>query len=99
MFLPNPMVAWLVLYAIGVLTIVWHEGWHWLAARAAGVPARFRISQRGMFLVAETDLTLLLTLPRRRRYAPLLAGPAIERCLPWPCRWPRSGSIRTAWCR
>jgi putative peptide zinc metalloprotease protein len=78
MFLPNPLVAILVLYAFAVGIMALHEGWHWLAARAEGVPARFRISYRGVFLVAETDLSLLLTVPRRRRFGPMLAGPALD---------------------
>jgi putative peptide zinc metalloprotease protein len=67
-----------VLYAFGMAITVLHEGWHWLAARAEGVPARFRISYRGAFIVAETDLTLMLTVPRRRRFGPMLAGPAFD---------------------
>jgi putative peptide zinc metalloprotease protein len=51
-----------------------HELCHWLAARAAGVRARIRISHRLYLLVFETDLTGLLALPRRRRYWPLLIG-------------------------
>ncbi len=78
MFLPDPLVAILVLYAFGLAIMVLHEGWHWLAARAEGVPATFRLSYRGAFVVAETDLTLLLTVPRRRRFGPLLAGPAFD---------------------
>lgn len=78
MFLPDPMIAILVLFLFTMAITVLHEGWHWLAARAEGVPARFRISYRGAFIVAETDLSLLLTLPRRRRYGPMLAGPAFD---------------------
>lgn len=78
MFLPDPLAAILVLYAFVTATTVLHECWHWLAARAEGVPARFRVSYRGAFLVAETDLSQLLTLPRGRRYGPLLAGMAFD---------------------
>ncbi len=78
MFLPDPMIAILVTYLFAMAVTVLHEGWHWLAARAEGVPARFRVSYRGAFVVAETDLSLLLTLPRRRRFGPMLAGPAFD---------------------
>jgi hypothetical protein len=78
MFMPDPMVALLILYFFLTGTTVLHECWHWLAARAEGVPARFRLSYRGVFLVVETDLSLLMTLPRRRRYGPLLAGIAFD---------------------
>lgn len=78
MFLPDPMIAILVLYAFTAAVTMLHEAWHWLAARAEGVPARFRISYRGVFVVAETDLSLILTLPRNRRFGPMLAGPAFD---------------------
>ncbi len=78
MYLSDPVLSMLTLYGLGLFLIVAHEAWHWLAARALGIPARFRVSYRGVFLVAETDLSLLLTLPRRRRYGPLLAGLALN---------------------
>jgi hypothetical protein len=78
LFLPDPMLSMLCLYAMSVVVMVTHESWHWLAGRAAGVPARFRLSYRGAFLAAETDLSLLLTRPRRQRYGPMLAGPAFD---------------------
>lgn len=78
MYLSDPVLSLLTLYGVGLVLVVTHEAWHWLAARALGVPARFRVSYRGVFVVAETDLSLLLTLPRRRRYGPLLAGLALN---------------------
>jgi hypothetical protein len=77
-FLEDPILSvlayWPVSYALAAL----HEAWHWLAGRAVGAPARFRISNRGVYLVFETDLTHLVALPRRRRYGPFLAGMAID---------------------
>jgi hypothetical protein len=55
-----------------------HEAWHWLAARALGIPARFGVDRRMVFLVFETDLSRLWTLPRRQRYSPILAGLALD---------------------
>ena len=55
-----------------------HEMWHWLAARALDLRTRFGIDRRLFFLVFETDLSQLWTLPRRRRYGPQLAGLAID---------------------
>jgi hypothetical protein len=78
MYLTDPILSLLTMYGLFLVLTVAHEGWHWLAARALGVPVRFRVSFRGPFLVVETDLTLLLTLPRRRRYGPLLAGLALN---------------------
>lgn len=68
----------LALYPFALAVMAVHECWHWLAARAAGVPARFGIDRRVVFLVFETDLSQLWTLPRGRRLGPLLAGMAID---------------------
>lgn len=78
LFVPDPMLSILCAYAVSVVIMIVHETWHWLAGRAIDVPARFRLSYRGIFLAAETDLSLLLTRPRRQRYGPMLAGPAFD---------------------
>lgn len=77
-FLGDPVVSMLIIVPIGLILGAAHEAWHWLAGRAVGVPAVFRISRRGMFLVFETDLTQIVTVPRRRRYGPFLAGMALD---------------------
>jgi len=55
-----------------------HETWHWLAARSLGLAARFGVDRRLYFLVFETDLSQLWSVPRRRRYGPQLAGLAVD---------------------
>ena len=55
-----------------------HECWHWLAAHAAGIPARLSIGNRLYFVVFETDLSHIWRLPRRQRYGPVLAGLAAD---------------------
>src|SRR5262249_34251178 len=55
-----------------------HETWHWLAGRAVGIAAVFRVSRRGVFLVFETDLTQIVTTPRRKRYTAYVAGACID---------------------
>ncbi|MBW6437236.1 hypothetical protein KZ829_26220 [Actinoplanes hulinensis] len=77
-FLPDPLLSTLLFLVMSLLGGALHETWHWLAGRAAGVPAAFRVSYRGFYLVFETDLTHLVALPRRRRYGPFLAGMAID---------------------
>ncbi len=77
-FLSDPMWSLLALTPIFLCLAAGHECWHWLAGRARGVPARFRMSRRGIFLVFETDLSPLVTLPRRQRYSPMLAGMAFD---------------------
>ncbi len=77
-FLTDPVSSLLVLWPVSMLLAALHEAGHWLAGRAAGVPARFRVSYRGVYVVFETDLSQLVTLPRRRRYGPFLAGMAFD---------------------
>jgi hypothetical protein len=77
-FLQDPVLSLLAFVPAGLLLAAVHEAWHWLAGRAVGVPAVFRISRRGLFLVFETDLTQILATPRRKRYGPFLAGMAVD---------------------
>ncbi|HEY1572088.1 MAG TPA: hypothetical protein VGG05_12150 [Pseudonocardiaceae bacterium] len=69
----------LILIPITLASVASHEVGHWLAARALGVRARFGVDRRAMvLLVFETDLTQVWTVPKRRRYSPLLAGIAFD---------------------
>lgn len=77
-FLGDPIISMLALIVISVVITFGHELWHWLAGRALGVTPRFRVSRRGIFIVFESDLSALVTLPRRVRYSPLLAGFAFD---------------------
>ena len=61
----------LLLIPCATFVLALHEGWHWLAAR-------FGIDRRMVFLVFETDLSQLWSVPRRRRYGPVLAGLAVD---------------------
>ena len=77
-FLSDPLASIAILTVISFATVGGHECFHWLAGSAQGVSARFAISRRLYFLVFETDLTQLWSLPRRHRYGPLLAGMAFD---------------------
>lgn len=77
-FLTDPIWSVLAIIGISVVITFGHESWHWLAGRAIGIPARFRVSRRGIFLVFETDLSHLVTVPRKARYSPMLAGFAFD---------------------
>ncbi|MFI5496820.1 hypothetical protein [Actinoplanes sp. NPDC051859] len=77
-FLPDPVLCMLLFTPVALLLAALHEMWHWLAGRAIGVPAVFRVSRRGVFLVFETDLSQIVAVPRRRRYGAFLAGMAID---------------------
>ena len=73
-FLANPVLSVALLVCIGMPLAMTHEIAHWIGARVNGVPARITISRRYYMLVAQTDLSALWALPRRRRFPPLLAG-------------------------
>ena len=77
-FLHDPLASLAILGVIDAGLTVFHEGAHWLAARVEGVPARITLGRRLYLLVAQTDLTSLFAVPRRRRFGPLLAGLAFE---------------------
>jgi putative peptide zinc metalloprotease protein len=77
-FLSDPLASVAILTLISFSVVGGHECFHWLAGSAQGVSARFAISRRLYFLVFETDLTQLWSVPRRRRYGPLLAGMAFD---------------------
>jgi len=55
-----------------------HEFAHLVAARALGVNSRLAISHRLWYLVAETDLTGLWSVPKGKRYLPILAGAIVD---------------------
>jgi putative peptide zinc metalloprotease protein len=87
--LPRPRAAYqllgagagpslVALFPLATILVAAHECGHWLAARAAGLSARFGIDHRMYFVVFETDLSQLWALPRRRRFGPLLAGLAVD---------------------
>ena len=54
--------------------IALHEGFHVLAGRRLGLPARLSIGRRLYFVVAQTTLTGLMSVPRGKRILPFCAG-------------------------
>jgi hypothetical protein len=63
-----------VIIAAQVPLLFLHEGFHILAGRRLGLPSRLRVSNRLMYIVFETELNGLNSVPRRARYLPFLAG-------------------------
>ncbi len=55
-----------------------HEAYHALAGRRLGLPSTLGIGRRYYFLVAETRLDSLYSVPRRQRYLPFLAGVLLD---------------------
>jgi hypothetical protein len=54
--------------------ILLHESFHSLAGRRLGLPSTLTIGRRFYYLVAETRLDSLFSVPKRKRYLPFLAG-------------------------
>jgi hypothetical protein len=77
-FYPNPALCIAVMTVVATVLAAVHEGFHWLAARAAGVAARFKVTRRQYLLVFETDLSQLWSVPKARRFSPFLAGMAFD---------------------
>jgi hypothetical protein len=69
-----PLPSVVILAVLATCLGLAHELAHVLAAWAANVPSRVSISRRMIFVVYQTDLTQLWTVPRRSRVVPLLAG-------------------------
>jgi len=55
-----------------------HEAFHALGARRLGLPSTLGIGRRFYYLVAETRIDSLYSVPRRQRYLPFLAGSLID---------------------
>lgn len=77
-FTRNSTLYRLILVGISYLVLFLHEMAHLIAARAVDIPSRMGISNRMWFLVAETDMSGIWSVPRKQRYIPFLAGPLLD---------------------
>ncbi|TDC64068.1 hypothetical protein E1258_09160 [Micromonospora sp. KC207] len=68
----------LALAAGAIPLIVLHEVFHVLAARRLGLRSRVSVGRRFYYVVLETNLDGLVTVPRRQRYLPILAGMLLD---------------------
>ncbi len=96
-FLHDPMLS---LAAVGATLLVsgaCHELAHWFGARNEDVPSRIEVSRRGFIMVMQTDLSLLRTVPRRRRFAALMAGPAWDTVVLSALVLPRAAAAAGWW--
>lgn len=64
----------LTLTAAQIPCVLIHESFHALAGRRLGLSSTLRLGRRLYYLVAETRLDSLLSVSRRQRYLPFLAG-------------------------
>jgi putative peptide zinc metalloprotease protein len=73
-FVDNYLLTMLVsIVSVFVLVFI-HEFAHLIAGKAVGVYGNFSIGMRLFYPVAETNLTGLWSVPRKKRYIPFLAG-------------------------
>jgi len=77
-FTRHQALGFLLVTALSYLGVFIHECAHLIAANASGINSRFGWGQRLWFFVAETDLTGMWSLPKKKRYLPLLAGLLID---------------------
>ena len=76
---PDHRTLTLLLLTIGsYVALALHELGHMAAARSLGLKSRFGFGHRLWILVVETDLTGLWSVPKAKRYVPLLAGIIVD---------------------
>lgn len=74
-FFVNSLLIVQLVVTFGQIPLLFaHEGCHILAGKRLGLPTRLRISNRLMYVVFETQMNGLLSVARRKRYLPFLAG-------------------------
>ncbi|PRY45147.1 hypothetical protein [Umezawaea tangerina] len=73
-FTPSLVAVQVVLTFTQVPAVLFHEWFHVLAGRRLGVPSKLNVSRRLYFIVFETELNGLLSVPKSKRYLPFLAG-------------------------
>jgi len=75
MFFTNYLVAVELVAFLGqVPLLLLHEAAHTLAGRRLGLPTRLAIGRRLYYIVFLTTMDSLVSVPRRSRYLPMLAG-------------------------
>lgn len=77
-FTSSLVVVQITLFGLQIPATLLHEAAHTLAGRRLGLPSRLRISRRLYFVVFETSLNGLHSVPRSRRYLPFLAGVLVD---------------------
>ena len=68
----------LLILVLSFVQVSLHELGHMLAAAKHGIRSRYGIGNRLWMVVAESDLTGILALPKAQRYFPMLAGLLVD---------------------
>ena len=71
-------LSWTIIAIASYTALFLHELGHLIAARAKGINSRIGIGHRLWYLVAETDLSGLWSVPKGDRYMPMLAGIIVD---------------------
>ena len=74
----NRTLLLVTVLGLSLIQTVAHELGHMLAAARHGIKCRYGIGTRMWTIVAESDLTGILSLPRAKRYFPMLAGLLVD---------------------
>jgi putative peptide zinc metalloprotease protein len=74
----NRTLLLVVVLGLSLIQTVTHELGHMLAAARQGIKSRYGIGTRMWTIVAESDLTGILALPKSQRYLPMLAGLLVD---------------------
>jgi|HubBroStandDraft_1064217.scaffolds.fasta_scaffold20648_2 hypothetical protein len=77
-FTSNIALIPLVLAMFQIPLLLLHESFHALAARRLGLPSTLGVGRRFYYVVAETRLNSLYSVPRAQRYLPFLAGALVD---------------------
>ncbi|KYK30731.1 MAG: hypothetical protein AYK19_17955 [Theionarchaea archaeon DG-70-1] len=84
-FHPWYSVAVLFMYFFGWILVAFHEMAHLFAAKSVGTEGYFSLSNRLIFIVAQTNLGNIWTVPREKRYIVYFAGMAWDAVMVFAC--------------
>jgi hypothetical protein len=100
-FTSSLLVCELTIFLLQFPLVLLHELAHVLAGRRLGLRTRVRVSRRLYFVVFETVMNGLVSVPRARRYLPMLAGMLTDILVAAACTltawWLRGHLDPTSW--
>ncbi len=73
------------IFLFGWILVAFHELAHLFAAKSVGIEGNFSLSNRLVYIVAQTNLGNIWTIPRRKRYIVYFAGMAWDTMIVFVC--------------